>query len=512
MDTFKKNTENFLNWLVKDINVKISPKIEIIDLRDKNQGRCVMAIDNIADHEVLFEISRDAILNIETCEFSKRYPDAKEKLYDNVGHWEGLILVLLYELRVVGNNSRWWPYFQVFPTKEDMNGLIYWNDEELKHLEPSLILDRIGKENAQKMFAEVKELIKEFKIEDESMKSIQWEDFVYVASVIMSYSFDVEDYEEDKETESENNDDQEGEIIEVMHKGETTSVREDRRLKSMIPLADTLNADTKKYNANLMYDDISLKMHATKTINKGDQIYNLYGEHPNSEILRRYGYVEEDGSKYDFGEVPLSTIEKVLQTQFKNITSMDELLKKLYVIIKENNTVQENVEFEDIVVDSCECYIDGEVPPECSLFLQILVSLLQIPDIDKMTSEELIRYVQRVSKKCFQLLASGKITKKCDDIWKMCIDERLSRYSSVDPILDTSKLHTVRDKSILRHLMASVVLKCEYESLVACKNAFSKKFTLIEDQKLMNNILKRKIEIEFNKSKKKRRIGRRQRK
>lgn len=512
MDTFKQNTENFLNWLVKDINVKISPKIKIVDFREKNQGRCVIAVDNIAENEVLFEISRESILNIETCEFSKRYPHAKKKLYDNVGHWEGLILVLLYELRVVGNHSKWWPYFEVFPTKEDMNGLIYWNDEELKHLKPSLILNRIGKENAKKMFSDIKELIKEFKIEDESMKSIQWEDFVYVASVIMSYSFDVEDYEEEKESESENNDDQEEEIIEVIHEGEITSVRDDKRLKSMIPLADTLNADTKRCNANLIYDDLSLKMHATRSISKGEQVYNLYGEHPNSEILRRYGYVEEDGSKYDFGEVPFFTIEKVLQTQFENITSIDDLLKEICVIIKENDIVQENLEFEDIVVDSCECYIDGDVPSECSLFLQILVTLLQIPDIDKMGSEELTRYVQRVSKKCFQLLASGKITKECDNIWKICIDERLTGYSLVDPTLDTAKLHTVRDKSILRHLMASVILKCEYDSLVACKDAFNKKFTVIEDKKLMNNILKRKIEVESDKSKKKRRISRRQKK
>ena len=139
------------------------------------------------------------------------------------------------------------------------------------------------------------------------------------------------------------------------------------------------------------------------------------------------------------------------------------------------------------------------------------MSLLQIPDIDNITSEESTRYVQRVSKKCFPVLASGKITKKCDDIWKMCIDERLVSYSSVDPTLDTSKLYTVRDKSILRHLMASVVLKCEYDSLVACKDTFNKKFTVIEDRKLMNNILKRKIEIESKGAKKRRRIGRRHR-
>ena len=85
MDTFKKNTENFINWLVNDINVKISPKIEMANFRDMNQGRCVVAINNILENEVLFAVSRDSIFNIETCKFSKRYQDVDEKMYNNVG-------------------------------------------------------------------------------------------------------------------------------------------------------------------------------------------------------------------------------------------------------------------------------------------------------------------------------------------------------------------------------------------------------------------------------------------
>lgn len=502
MDNFKINSNNFVYWLTNDVNVKISPKIEVSDLRHLNQGRSVMATEDIGLDEVLFEIPRESILNIETCELSKKYPEAKEKLYDGVGHWEGLILVLLYELRVCGKSSKWWPYFEVFPSKESMNGLMYWNEEELKHLEPSLVLQRIGKESAQEMFENVKSLIQEFAIEDKSMKDITWNDFVYVASVIMSYSFDVEDYEEENE-ESEGDDEDEEELVEIVHGGENPSVRDDKSLKSMIPLADTLNADTKKCNANLMYDEHSLKMHAIKPIGKGEQVYNLYGEHPNSEILRRYGYVEEDGSKYDFGEVPLATIDKVLQTEFSHIPKVDDLLVQIYDAIRSDDTVQENLEFEDIVVDSCECYVDGEVPSECALLLQIVVMLLQIPEIGTCNAEEVVRNVQRVSKKCFQLLGSGKMTQRCDEIWKLCIVERLKDYD-VDTALDVQKLHTTRDISDLRHVMASVMLKCEVASLNACKDAFNSKFKIIEDQKLLNNILKRKLEADVPESKRKR--------
>lgn len=54
-----------------------------------------------------------------------------------------------------------------------MSVLGYLNDYELQHLKPSMIIERIGKEDAQKMFSDVRQLIEEFKIEDEVMKSIQ---------------------------------------------------------------------------------------------------------------------------------------------------------------------------------------------------------------------------------------------------------------------------------------------------------------------------------------------------
>lgn len=65
--------------------MKISPKIEVANFRDMNQGRCVVAINNILENEVFFAVSRDSIFNIETCKFSKRYQDVDEKMYDNIG-------------------------------------------------------------------------------------------------------------------------------------------------------------------------------------------------------------------------------------------------------------------------------------------------------------------------------------------------------------------------------------------------------------------------------------------
>lgn len=43
-------------------------------------------------------------------------------------------------------------------------------------------------------------------------------------------------------------------------------------------------------------------MRSIKPINKGDQIYNTYGNLPNHDLLRRYGYVLP-GSKDDLVEI-----------------------------------------------------------------------------------------------------------------------------------------------------------------------------------------------------------------
>ncbi|GME97992.1 unnamed protein product [[Candida] boidinii] len=129
----------------------------------------------------------------------------------------------------------------------------------------------------------------------------------------MSYSFDADHAEQNEDDEEEDEDEEAEEEIESHHdheqeaeeaeeveevedvqnndeeeedeEEEQTGVRFDPYLKSMVPLADTLNSNTTLFNATLGYENKSLVMKATKKILKGEQIYNIYGEQPNSEIL-----------------------------------------------------------------------------------------------------------------------------------------------------------------------------------------------------------------------------------
>lgn len=53
-------------------------------------------------------------------------------------------------------------------------------------------------------------------------------------------------------------------------------------------------------------------MIALRTIKAGEEILNYYGPHPNSELLRRYGYVTPKHSRYDVVELPWKLVEESL--------------------------------------------------------------------------------------------------------------------------------------------------------------------------------------------------------
>lgn len=469
MDTFEDSTSKFWNWLINDANVKCSPKIEIRDYRATNEGRCLVAKDSIKNEETLFEIPYSTLLNIENSKLLKDYDNVSENLI-SLGHWEGLILSILYEVKVVGTTSKWRPYIDVFPSKTSINSLIYWGDKQLQKLQPSLVLTRIGKDSAKTMFESLKQFLNDNKIE----LDIDWSDYLWAASVIMSYSFDVERGANDDDEENEESDE------------------EKPSLKSMIPLADILNSDTHKCNAHLMYGMDSLKMVAIDNIDANAQIYNIYGEHPNAEILRRYGYVEYGGSKYDFGEVTITNVKSVLLEHFK---IGEEQLKEIFDVLSENEIINEYLEGEDIILDSYDCYIDGEISINAVILLQIVSAYLSIDN----EGTAINRQLERITKKCTQLVGSGRVTDSVNTLWKKIIESRKEEYPVIDSQNDVTKESDI-SLNELRSKMANEVLRNELNSLKCCEDSISKNFKTIPDKKLLDNIIKRKSDDKDNTS------------
>ncbi|KAJ2917758.1 hypothetical protein MD484_g2656, partial [Candolleomyces efflorescens] len=97
---------------------------------------------------------------------------------------------------------------------------------------------------------------------------------------------------------------------------------------AMVPMADMLNARYGSENAKLFHEKDELKMIATKPIKSGEQIWNTYGDLPNSELLRRYGHVDilplpngEKGNPGDVVEIRADAVVNAISEAHSNLTT-----------------------------------------------------------------------------------------------------------------------------------------------------------------------------------------------
>ena len=82
--------------------------------------------------------------------------------------------------------------------------------------------------------------------------------------------------------------------------------------------------------ARLIFDDSGLEMTATKHIEEGQEIFNDYGDLPQSELLRCYGYVAASHAEYDVAEIKAQVfIDKLLKHHPLDKTDKQERLEYL---------------------------------------------------------------------------------------------------------------------------------------------------------------------------------------
>ncbi|KAK6456862.1 putative transcription regulator [Scheffersomyces xylosifermentans] len=525
MPSFLQESQIFVSWL-STVGVTMSPKITVSDLRKDHQGRGVVAVEDIEANEDIFTIPRSAIINVSNCSLIEDKPHLSQKLL-KLSQWESLVVVLLYELKVKNNDSKWLPYFNVLPIKDTdnyfFNQLVHWSDEDLSALEPSLILERVGKDVSTQMFNRLYPKIIVERLGLHELKGVTIEEFFSVASLIMSYSFDVErpaSLEEKLQAEDQEEDNEEEHKIKSNEEypsedddEDEDKVDEDELLnggffKSMVPLADTLNADTTLHNASLTYSESGLIMRSIKPIKKGEQVYNSYFDHPNSEILRRYGYVETQGSSHDFAEIPLAIVRSIFSKEYSVSTEfLDEIFQILNEIVIADD---EDGESAEIVLDSYDCFKTREVILEFVFIIQVLTIILAINEKEKISSwnhEEMYKMVHRVFQKCYQLVESKKLTNKFKANFEKILKERLKAYPQI-----ASEPYT-KEMAFSRAQMAEVVLKSEYQSLKNCleidetfKNGPMGTYKFIEDEKLIRNIMKKRAPEDSDKDNKKRKL------
>lgn len=185
---------------------------------------------------------------------------------------------------------------------------MFWSEAELKHLQGSAVVNKIGKASADATFEEqilplVYQNVQAFNAQN--LSNDQLLALCHrMGSTIMSYAFDLEKAGADEQEEEEWELDSEDGSGPVLPKG-------------MVPLADMLNANADLNNAKLFHEDDAVVMRSIKPIPAGEQIYNDYGSLPRADVLRRYGYVTDEYAKYDVVELGDEIISQTAKEQLR---------------------------------------------------------------------------------------------------------------------------------------------------------------------------------------------------
>lgn len=190
---------------------------------------------DIEEHEELFSIPISDLLTVQNSSLPKRLPDEFEKL----DPWMSLILVMIYEAGR-GQESKWGPYLHMLPSEFDT--LMYWSSVELAELQGSSVVDKIGKDHANRLFLDcLLPVVKDHAgifgkfastFSDPDADAALLEIAHRMATLIMAYAFDLEhDGGSDESFEDD------------------SSTAPDRP-KAMVPLADIFNADGDMMNVS----------------------------------------------------------------------------------------------------------------------------------------------------------------------------------------------------------------------------------------------------------------------
>ncbi|KAM5530522.1 hypothetical protein V8D89_015799 [Ganoderma adspersum] len=315
---------DLLHWFQQHHGIVDTSSMAIVDF--PGHGRGAVALKDIPEDYTIFSLPRDLTLSTRT----STLPALMGKAWKEHGlheGWAGLILCMMWE-ESRGAESKWAGYLATLPEKFDTP--MFWTEEDLKELQGTAVVDKIGRHEAERDYHEkVAPVLKsrpDLFPQEKLTQHLSLERYHLNGSRILSRSFHVEKWRgEHVENEDSGNDDGENdggegsamdidpqptvdgednpptaedaarESDEAGLEAEEDSDDEDREDPAdvaMVPMADMLNACFESENSKLFYEERELKMVTTKPIKAGEQIWNTYGDPPNSDLLRRYGHVD----------------------------------------------------------------------------------------------------------------------------------------------------------------------------------------------------------------------------
>ncbi|KAF8342326.1 uncharacterized protein EI90DRAFT_1330827 [Cantharellus anzutake] len=334
----------FLSWFEVRGGVLDGSAVGFRD--DSSLQRSVYALRDIPQGHTLFKIPRDLLLSTRTSGLRK---EIGEITWSKLGSgWASLILCMMWE-ESKGSQGKWNEYFQILPNT--FSTPMFWGEEDLKELEGTSMFgkcwksgddnvnlplaDKIGKEEAEAEYhsriVPVLESRKDLFSLPLKAAFFTLENFHRLGSSILSRSFHVEEWSGQDKDPSDNDELHKGHALPDDQSGSSkTNEAEDTAMEvddppsslcppeeteqgtdaleaedsdsddegedtadiSMVPMADMLNARYGCDNARLFYEPTFVAMITTKQISAGEEIWNTYGDPPNSDLLRRYGHVD----------------------------------------------------------------------------------------------------------------------------------------------------------------------------------------------------------------------------
>ncbi|XP_065131694.2 N-lysine methyltransferase setd6 isoform X2 [Paramisgurnus dabryanus] len=200
--------------------------------------------------------------------------------------WVPLLLALLYEY--TSPHSHWKPYLSLWPDFSTLDHPMFWSEEERDKLLKGTGIPEAVKSDLEKLHAEYNNIVLPFMkshldLWDPEKHNLEL--YKRLVAFVMAYSFQepVDDNDED----------------------------DDEKAPSppmMVPMADMLN-HISKHNANLEYTPDFLKMVAVRRIEKGEEIFNTYGQMANWQLLHMYGFSEPFPTNVnDTADVQMSSV------------------------------------------------------------------------------------------------------------------------------------------------------------------------------------------------------------
>ncbi|KAM9375482.1 N-lysine methyltransferase setd6 isoform 2-T2 [Pholidichthys leucotaenia] len=250
----------------------------------------MLAKDSIKEGEVLFTIPRSALLHHGTTSVSALLEKEKSCLESPSG-WVPLLLALLHEY--TSSVSLWKPYLSLWTDFKSLDHPMFWSKEERDHLLKGTGIPEAVDRDLVNIQSEYTDVVLPFMVKHPDLwnpKTHTLDLYTQLVAFVMAYSFQ----EPQEEDEDEENDEEEKAPNPPM----------------MVPVADILN-HVSNHNANLEFTPDSLKMVCVRPIQKGEEVFNTYGQMANWQLLHMYGFTESYWSNSnDTADIPIANLHK----------------------------------------------------------------------------------------------------------------------------------------------------------------------------------------------------------